>query len=248
MSLFETEGLILKTYSLSEADKIVLLFTEKFGVIRGVAKGAKRLKSRFGGSLEPFSIVRVGYFHKEERELVSIRQVELVKSYFSITSDPQTLQKFAYLSELLIEFAPPHDPNETLYRMTKVCFENASKNPENLAFIILYFEFWLLRLGGYLPNWESCNVCKKTFQPSETAFLQSGIHLSCNDCRAGNQKIAAAERNIYRLARLQSPENFADSVKNQNENILQLSDVLKKLIRRLLNREVISEKVLFALP
>ncbi len=75
MGLVETEGLILKSYSLAEADKIVILLTKNEGIIRGVAKGANRLKSRFGGGLEPFSIVRINYFQKEERELVSISQI-----------------------------------------------------------------------------------------------------------------------------------------------------------------------------
>ncbi len=59
MGLIETEGLILKSYSLAEADKIVVLLTQDEGLVRGVAKGAKRLKSRFGGGLEPFSIVQI---------------------------------------------------------------------------------------------------------------------------------------------------------------------------------------------
>ncbi len=69
MGLVETEGMILKTYSLAEADKIIVLLTQNEGLVRGVAKGAKRLKSRFGGGLEPFSIVNLTYFQKEEREL-----------------------------------------------------------------------------------------------------------------------------------------------------------------------------------
>lgn len=107
MGLVETEGLILKSYNLGDADKIIVLLTQNEGLVRGVAKGAKRLKSRFGGSLEPFSIIDIVYFQKEERELVSIRQIELVKSYFEKASEPEFLQKFAYLTELLNEFAPP---------------------------------------------------------------------------------------------------------------------------------------------
>ena len=77
MGLIETEGLVLKSYSLAEADKIVVFLTQEHGLVRGVAKGAKRLKSKFGGSLEPFSIVRLTYFQKEDRELVSIQQSEI---------------------------------------------------------------------------------------------------------------------------------------------------------------------------
>src|SRR5687768_8102328 len=121
MALIETEGLVLKSYSLAEADKIVVFLTEHQGLVRGVAKGAKRLKSRFGGGLEPFSIVDLTYFQKEERELVSIRQIELKKSFFESASNPLFLQKFAYLGDILAEFAPPHEPNERLYRMARIC-------------------------------------------------------------------------------------------------------------------------------
>ena len=64
MALIETESLVLKSYNLAEADKIVVLLTHDHGVVRGVAKGAKRLKSKFGSGLEPFSVVHSTYFQK----------------------------------------------------------------------------------------------------------------------------------------------------------------------------------------
>lgn len=151
MGLIETEGLILKSYGLAEADKIVVLLTQHQGLVRGVAKGAKRLKSKFGGSLEPFSIVQVEYFQKEQNELVSIRQIELIKSFFDAASNPQVLQKFAYLSELLTEFAPPHDPNERLYRMEKSVWKLPMNTPK------------VLKISPYILNFGFCGsaaICR----------------------------------------------------------------------------------------
>lgn len=248
MSLFETESIILKTYGLSEADKIVLFLTEKQGLVRGVAKGAKRLKSRFGGGLEPFTIVQVSYFQKEDRELVSISQLELVKSYFEIVSEPQILQNFSYLVELIIEFAPPHDPNEKLYRMVKVCLENAANSPEFLNIITLYFEFWLLRLGGYLPNWENCDICKRQLTASETTFLQTDFHLFCANCRKGsNQNIIDSEqRFIYKSAQKYAPRDFIQFTANHMESVNELSIILKRMLSRILNKEVSDKKNLIA--
>jgi DNA repair protein RecO (recombination protein O) len=248
MSLFETEGIILKTYGLSEADKIVLFLTETQGLVRGVAKGAKRLKSRFGGSLEPFTIVQISYFQKEDRELVSISQIELVRSYFEIICEPHILGKFSYLVELIIEFAPPHDPNEKLYRMVKVCLENAVNSPEFLNIITLYFEFWLLRLGGYLPGWENCDICKRQFTANETTFLQTDFHLFCSNCRKGsNQNIISSEqRYIYKIAQKYAPDNFIRFTANHIESVNELSIVLKKMLSRILNREVSDKKILLA--
>lgn len=250
MSLFETEGIILKTYNLSEADKIVLVLTEKQGIVRGVAKGAKRLKSRFGGSLEPFTIVQITFFHKEERELVSIRTLELVKSYFELISEPQRLEKFSYLVDLTVDFAPPHDPNENLYRMIKACLENAANSPEFLDIIILYFEFWLLRLGGYLPNWEKCDVCKRQITANEAAFLQTNFHLFCQNCRKkSNQNIInSQQRFIYKNAKKYAPGDFIRIAASYSESVNELSTVLKKMLSQILNREVTDKKMLIASP
>src|SRR3990170_8875881 len=126
MPVVETESLVLKSCNLAEADRIVVFFTREHGMVRGVAKGAKRLQSRFGSTLEPFSTVQLEYFQKEDRELVSIRRVDLIKSRFEAASSPEFLQTFSYIAELLASFVPPHDPNETLYRMVKACIESAS--------------------------------------------------------------------------------------------------------------------------
>jgi DNA repair protein RecO (recombination protein O) len=248
MGLIETEGLVLKSYSLSEADKIVVFLTYHQGLVRGVAKGAKRLKSKFGGSLEPFSIVQVEYFQKEERELVSIREIEIVKSFFESASEPEFLQNFAYLSELLIEFAPPHDPNEKLYRMAKICLETAAESHDNLDTIALYFELWILRLGGYLPSWEKCDVCKRDFGLKEDANLQVDFHLSCGDCRRSKSAwmISPTHRQIYTLAQKLSPVKFIEFANDKKLVVKDVSSILKRIISNILGKEINSEKVLMA--
>ncbi|MEO6589467.1 MAG: DNA repair protein RecO [Pyrinomonadaceae bacterium] len=244
MGLVETEGLVLKSYSLAEADKIVVLLTQNEGLVRGVAKGAKRLKSRFGGGLEPFSVVQVTYFQKEERELVSISHIELVKSYFEKASEPEFFEKFAYLVELLVEFAPPHDPNESLYRMAKVCLETASENPQNLDGTVVYFELWILRLNGYLPDWNKCDNCKKEFGADEEASLQINFHLQCENCQKSRNgwRIRAADRQIFKNAQKLSPGKFVEFSKNKEKNLKEVSSILKRIISNILGRDINAEK------
>ncbi len=250
MAIIETEGLILKSYSLAEADKIVVLLTQTEGLVRGVAKGAKRLKSRFGGSLEPFSIVQITYFQKEERELVSINQIELIKSFFENASDPNFLQKISYLSELIVNFAPPHDPNEKLYRMAKICIETAAAKTENLEAIALYFELWILRLGGYLPNWNKCDDCKAELNNEEDAGLQINFHLLCQRCQKSksNWVISARQRKIFIMAQRLNPVDFIKFSLNQKTDIQKVSEILKRIISNILGKEIIGEKVLLANP
>jgi DNA repair protein RecO (recombination protein O) len=237
MSLIETEALILKNYSLAEADKIVLFLTRTHGIVRGVAKGAKRLKSRFGSGLEPFSVINLAYFQKEERELVSIRNIELKKSLFEKASNVENLKTFSYLAELLSEFAPPNEPNELLYRMTVACLETAEE--KNLAKLRLYFEIWLLKLAGYLPLWSNCDDCKRLFLPDENAFLVVSFHLCCITCQKnrGNNLVTFQQRAIIRQVLTFSPGDFFNLTQN-DDDILQISKITKRIISHVLGKEV----------
>ena len=239
MPLIETESVVIKTYNLAEADRIVVFLTREQGMVRGVAKGVKRLKSRFGSSVEPFSIVALEYFQKEERELVSISQIELVQSYFESASEPLFLQKFSYLVDLLTEFAPPHDPNETLYRMVRACIETAAAEPNSLLSIGVYFELWLLRLSGFLPDWSRCDECRRMFTESDETSFRSNFHLMCTVCaRSAGRTLKASGREIAAAARRLSPDDFATMTADKNEDLKCLSTILKQMISQSIGREV----------
>jgi Recombination protein O N terminal/Recombination protein O C terminal len=78
--LYTADALVLRTYKLGEADRIVVFLTRDRGKKRGVAKGARRPRSRFAGALEPLTEVRMAYFEKERRELVGLNYAETVRS------------------------------------------------------------------------------------------------------------------------------------------------------------------------
>ena len=76
MPLHQSDSIILKTYPLGEADRIVAFFSRDHGKMRGVANGARRMKNRFGASLEPLAHSRIQFFEKENRDLVRIQSAE----------------------------------------------------------------------------------------------------------------------------------------------------------------------------
>ena len=245
MSLKQTEALVIKSYGLSEADRIVVFFTREYGSVRGVAKGAKRLQSRFGSSLEPFSTVNLSYFQKEERELVSIQTVELVESRFNIASDPAFLRAFAYLGDLLIEFAPPHDADERLYRMINACMASVTDEAV-LPFVKLYFELWLLRLSGYLPDWSTCESCGRGLEPNETNYIVAGLHLRCAKCRPRIfvEEISSESLELFYRIQKDAPQKFVAGTAGKEVSLALISSVMRKLIAQALGREVASNGAL----
>jgi hypothetical protein len=87
--LYTADALILRTYKLGEADRIVVFLTRDRGKKRGVAKGARRAKSRFLGALEPLTEVRIAYFEKEQRELVGLNYAETIRSPLAFIGGPK---------------------------------------------------------------------------------------------------------------------------------------------------------------
>ena len=239
MPLIETESLVLKTYNLAEADRIVVFFTRDHGIVRGVARGAKRLKSRFGSTLEPFSTIDLSYFQKEDRELVSIQSVELQRSRFDVASDPIFLETYSYIADLLTAFALPEDADEKLYRMISACLSTELIG-DDLATVKLYFELWLLRLSGLLPDWARCEHCGREIDTRRNAYLMTSFHLRCEECRQRHTfaEVSPNELKLYRDIQRLAPAALVESSKDKLHAVKSISGVTKRLIAQALGREV----------
>lgn len=169
MPLYTADALVLRTYKLGEADRIVVFLTRDRGKKRGVAKGARRQRSRFVGALEPLTEARIAYFEREQRELVGLNYAETLRSPLSLAGGgrgpcaaeagdngggavhPEALEYVGYFAELLDEWAQEADADERLYRLGASMLDAmaAGVPVEPLA---RYFEYWLLRLQGVYPE------------------------------------------------------------------------------------------------
>ena len=237
MAVFETEALILRSYNLAEADKIVVCLSRSAGLIRGVAKGCRKLKNRFGAALEPFTLINLTYYEKENRELVSFRQVEILKSRFNLSSNASILTGFAYMGDLLIDFSPPHQANDNLFRMALACFEAASEIPDDLDAVLRYFEVWLLKLEGFLPDLRVCATCQNAFG-EEAIYLGSDLSLRCSLCSNGRGGLVSKPlRSHLRTAEKLSPAKFAEGAREVSKDTKrEMAELTFHIIGRVLER------------
>ena len=157
MPLYTTDALILRTYQFGEADCIVAFLTRDHGKKRGVANGARRPKSRFGGGLEPLTLARLSYFERERRDLVRLSYAEPVRSPL-LASDGDVLGYVEYFAELFDECAPEGDPNASLFRLGAAVVETLTGNV-SIDRLARYVEYWVLRLQGVYPSLLVCHAC-----------------------------------------------------------------------------------------
>lgn len=185
MPLRETEAIILRTYRLGEADKIVSLFTRQFGRLRAVAAGAQRPKSRYGGTLEPLTYVRLWLFERENRDLLRLNSAELAESFFAMQGDYRIHLAAQYVAEVAERLLPEREVNERAFRLLLAVLR-ALKTRREIGRPLVYFNYWLLRLAGFLPEFDRCAACGRPFQ-DEAAFCETdSLRLVCSRCRAGS--------------------------------------------------------------
>jgi DNA repair protein RecO (recombination protein O) len=241
MGLVETQAIVLQTYKLADADKIVLCMTERAGLVRGVARGARRLKSKFGASLEPFTLIQLTFFEKETRELVTIKGAEIVKSYFAVAGNAQAFEGLVYLLELVKEFAPPHQADERLFKMLRACIDFLAQNPSEAGAASAYTELWTLKLTGFLPEFKSCGGCGIRLGDSYRGqrFISHEGVLWCHACgAAGAQTLGAEAYRLLSSTRHAGPQEWSKEYSGAGEESRRVvSETSRRLVRRALERE-----------
>jgi DNA repair protein RecO (recombination protein O) len=245
MPLHETEAFVLRTFTLKEADKVCVFFTREAGKLRGVAHGARRLRSRYGASLEPFTEVALVYYQKENKDLVSISSCEIIRSQFYEGITSEQLGVMHYLAELVIEFVPDHEPNERVYKLIAAVLKalRSSAKPQ-LPPVVRYFEIWMLKLAGFFPDWKRCAACHRELMQESSVWLTNEGAPQCVQCSEGRgEEVRGIEwRTIHDILR-HSPIDFLASMRD-GRVIGNIGGIATRLIKRALERELKSYDVL----
>jgi DNA repair protein RecO (recombination protein O) len=238
MALVNTDAIVLRTYNLAEADRIAVCLTRSAGLVRAVAKGARRMKSRFGAALEPFTLIRLAFYERENRELVSISNAEIIKSHFDLAAQLEASEVLAYMGELVSEFAPPHEANEKLFRMVTACVEALEGPPQSARLVLRYFEVWLLRLAGLFPDVRSCAECGARLSESDPACLDVEVNPHCQRCSRGPAtRLLPETQQIVVASQQLPPADFASTFRGlSDQSDAQLSELTHRLIVRALDR------------
>ena len=185
MPLHESDSIILKTYPLAEADRIVVFFSRDYGKVRGVANGVRRLKNRFGASLEPLARSKVTFFRKETVELVRIRSSELIDSPMKLLEDYDRAVMASHVAELVDRFLPDHEVQDAVFRLFSLARQSLIAGCP-LELLRCYFEVWMLRLAGVFPEVFRCSICTRTLETHESRVFLSGLkHVACHKCAHG---------------------------------------------------------------
>jgi DNA repair protein RecO (recombination protein O) len=177
--LYRDTAVVLRTYKLGEADRIVVLLTEEHGKIRAVAKGVRKTTSKFGARLEPMSHVRL--LLAQGRELDIVSQAEAVETLAPMMVDLDHLTNGIAVLEAADQMSLEREPQPHLYRMVVGALRTIGERSGPLVVPAFYWK--LLAAEGVAPELDACVRCGEDGPLVAFDMDQGGV--LCRACRTG---------------------------------------------------------------
>ncbi len=237
MPLYDSEAVVLRTVDFKEADKIVTFLTPGHGRLSGLARGAKRLRSRFGASLEVLTHGRLVYFDRQGKNLIGINHFDVLRSFQGIREDLMQSASCQYLAELAMRFVPEREAAPECFALLLGALGQmeAVKDPEALLRI---YEIQFLGLLGYAPRLDACVQCGRKAAAYGFSSKQGG--LVCGSCGSALKDVASVSRGVIHFWRKASDlaVNRIGRIGLDGRLNGELKQILHRYLLYLLGREI----------
>jgi len=174
MPIINTEAIVLKCTNYRETSKIVTFFTRSHGKIKGIAKGVRSSKTKWGGVLQSMAYLNLFLYFKENKDLHLISNAEYVMPFKSVFSDNDKMQVGFKLVELVNRTTADNQQNREIFNLLKnmlLSLDSATKNYVNLLF---YYEFKLCELLGFGINPEMPDFKLNRGERKSIEFIREG--------------------------------------------------------------------------
>lgn len=188
MALYRETGVVLRTYKLGEADRIIILFTRGRGKVRAVAKGVRRTKSKFGSRLEPAGVVNLQLY--EGRNLDIVTQAESVQLHPNLRTDIDRFGRATVLLEIVDQIGQEGESNPALFKLLAGAL--AELDREGNGLVVPAFAAKVLALEGVTPMLDACVNCGNTERLATIEVHEGGV--LCQNCRRGEPISDAARQ------------------------------------------------------
>ncbi len=184
-------AIVLRSWPFEEADLLVSLFTRERGRVKGVARHAMRSRRRFGGALEPMTVVLARYTERPKQDLVRLDAFEIIASPLSDAVDWERTAGLQLLAEVIEEAMPDLAPEDAVFRLTIAVL--GEMRTAQVVLPAAYFCLWMARLMGWMPALGHCAACGLDLRGQTVWWSPTGDGVTCADDRARDSVRLSAE-------------------------------------------------------
>ncbi len=184
--LIKTSGIVIKENNVGEQDRLITLLTEKLGVIRAFARGARNIKSKSLSATRLFCYSDITLYCGKDKYV--IREIEPKEVFFNICRDIEKIALCQYFSQLIMELAPAEENAKDYLRLMLNSVNYICKGTKPDRQIKSIFEMRLLSMAGYMPDLQACASCG-AFESTEMFFNTYTGQLYCSECGGSGSRI-----------------------------------------------------------
>jgi len=238
MSTEKTSAMVLRLVDFSESSCVVTLFTERFGKIGALAKGARRPKGPFDSALDLLAVCRIVFIHKSSDALDLLTEAKLERRFRAGARDLSRLYAGYYVAELLQDLTDFADPHPDLYREADRMLRDLEGDGE-VADLVFRFEVTTLRLLGFLPSLDACARCGKPVPDGgRMLFGQLAGGVLCQGCRGGQKQVVSLSAEVLNiLRRLANPDGEGAHLEIDRHRRGELRGLLNHYLSNLLGHQ-----------
>lgn len=191
MALHTAEAIVLRRYPFRETSITLTCLTDRFGKLKGLVKGLRRLPSKYHSAMEPLTVNRIAFYDTRTSQLHLISQCDLVNPLTAIQQDLPTAQLAAFCADLVDTVVPLEDPQPATYRLLKQTLSHLALGSNDLDMLRLYFIVRALHLAGFQPRLDHCTGCDLVVQEQGYWSVKQG-GLLCERCLHQDPQAEAA--------------------------------------------------------
>lgn len=227
--LVKTRAIVLKKLDYGDTSKIAQFYTEDFGKISAIIKGARSSKSKIGLMVDTFNLLQIVLYKKETRDVQLVSDVDLLQHYANIKEDLERLKYASAVIELLLNLTIEHDHNQRLFNGSVRIFElinNLEKNPK--LFFTKYFIFFIKEIGYEFPV-NQCSICKKELNENMQISYNYESGILCDECRKDRLIHFDFSKELFKL--LQCLSSKINNIKYNDNDLNKIIKLLEKFIQ-----------------
>ena len=158
MAEFRTRAIVLRTFDQGESDRLVHLYTEALGRVSAIAKGARRSRRRFPGTLEILSVLDTRIVDPSRSSLLRLEGARLERPFERLVNDLGRYAISCMFLEILDRFTGEHESNPELFHFALGVLDVLAQEDPDRLLALLVLTKTLAHLG-YRPQFTRCSVC-----------------------------------------------------------------------------------------
>jgi len=237
MANYKTRGIIIRRSNFGEADRLLTIFTERFGKVKAIAKGARKQQSKLAGNLEPFCLTN--FVIAEGRNLDIVTEAEIINCFFKIRNNLKSVNSSFYLAEVIDKLSEEREAHSDVFNLLLQTLEKINYLPDKI--ILPYFEINFLANIGYQPELYKCLDCGKKITPGGNGFDFNEGGLLCKNCNRNAAKISDETVKVLRLF-LRHDIKLLEKLKLSPKTTDELIDIADRYIKYIHQQEFKSKR------